>query len=72
MTNWPERILWCWRCFRFTVHTGRDLVLKVRAVDSVATGQIGVTLIICRRCFNRKRVVTELDHLETAARQEED
>jgi len=72
MTKWPERILWCWRCFRFTVHTGRSLSIKVNAVDSGASGEIIATVIICRRCFNVKKITTELDHLEMPGRKEEE
>jgi len=72
MTKWPERILWCWRCFMLTVHTGRSFSLRVKAIDSGVTGEIIVTNIICRRCFNVKRVKTELDHLEMPGKAEEE
>lgn len=64
MTNWPERVLWCWRCFKFTKHTGRSSTLSVEDAVAPVTAQINVTGIICRDCFNCKKIETELDHME--------
>lgn len=72
MTIWPVRLLWCWRCFRHTVHTGRSVSFKIKAIDSDATGEIAVTCIVCRRCFNVKKIKAELDHLEVPAKEEEE
>jgi hypothetical protein len=55
-----------------TVHTGRSISLRVKAIDSGVTGEIIATAIICRRCFNVKRVKTELDHLEMPGKKEEE
>lgn len=72
MTDWPERLLWCWKCFRSTIHTGRSVYIDVVGVDAPVSARIIVTTIICRRCFNCKRHEAELDHMEMPAKTEEE
>ena len=72
MTKWPVRKLWCWKCFKFTKHTGRIHILNVEGVGAPVTAQIQLTTLVCLECFNCKKTAAELDHMEMPAKTEEE